>query len=176
MGPVGLGVGSRAGGLGREGSSRAVLLTLTASLQELIMPAPPSSTHPQTVCAVGAAGDTSPGGAPKGGRQEAAGSGGVWGAEVYRRRALRASCWVPGALISRPTQHLAAHQGCTEGVGRGRSPTQGGVGHSVPCHKPGRPFLRLPGPQDVHTGRSHLRGEWTLVSVPGSEGHDPEAA
>ena len=50
------------------------------------MPAPPSSTHPQTVCAVGAAGDTSPGGAPKGGRQEAAGSGGVWGAEVYRRR------------------------------------------------------------------------------------------
>lgn len=50
------------------------------------MPAPPSSTHPQTVCAVGAAGHTSPGGAPKGGRQEAAGSGGVWGAKVYRQR------------------------------------------------------------------------------------------
>lgn len=156
MGPAGLGVGSRAGGLGREDGSRAALLTLTASLQEL-MPAPPSSTHPQTICALGAAGHTFPGRAPKGGRQEAAGSGGVW-------------------AHPRPTQQLATHQERTEGVGGGQSPTQGGVGHPAHCHQPGRPSLGLPGPQDAHAGRPHLRGEWALVSVPGSGRDDPEAA
>lgn len=64
------------------------------------MPAPPSSTHPQTDCALGAAGHTSPGRAPKGGRQEAAGSGGVW-------------------AHARPTQQVAAHQEHTEGVSGG---------------------------------------------------------
>ena len=50
MRPAGLGVGSRAGGLGREGSSRAVLLTLTASLRSsscLLLQAPP--THKPSV-------------------------------------------------------------------------------------------------------------------------------
>lgn len=79
--------------------------------------------------------------------------------------------------VSGPTQGppSGSHQEHTEGVSGG-SPQHKGEWVILHLSLTRQALLRAPGPQDAHTGRSHLRGKWTLVSVPGSGRDEPEAA